>query len=325
MGEADLVKIFRKMLEIRTFEEKVKDLFAAGRIPGFLHLSIGQEAVAVGVCDSLRDDDYLLTGHRGHGHVIAKGVPVKSVMAEIYGKKTGCCMGKGGSLHLVYMNLNIVGCSGIVGASIPVSTGTAMAAKMKGSDQVTCVFFGDGATNTGAFHEGVNLASVWKLPVVFVCENNQYAITTHYTRSMMVKDIAERVAAYRIPGVVVDGMDVIKVREAAHEAVSRAREAKGPTLIECKTYRFVGHHQGDPVWGGGYRTREDVEEWMERCPIKQLEINLEKLSILSTSQIASIKHNVQADIEEAVEFAEKSQFPAPEDALSSLYSEVTTQ
>lgn len=255
LSNEKLIEMYRKMLEIRYFEEKIGELFVLGALAyarGFIHLYVGEEAVAVGVCAGLRKEDYITSTHRGHGHCIAKGVQLNNVMAEILGKQTGCCKGKGGSMHIADVNVGVLGTSGIVGAGIPLATGVGLSIKLKGSEQVCVSFFGDAASNTGAFHEAINLAAVWKLPVVFICENNLYGITVSAAESTSVKDIADRSKGYGIPGVIVDGMDVIAVYEAASEAIKRAREGLGPTLIECKTYRYRGHSVMEQ-WAQAYR------------------------------------------------------------------------
>ncbi|MFQ6111978.1 MAG: thiamine pyrophosphate-dependent dehydrogenase E1 component subunit alpha, partial [Nitrospinota bacterium] len=259
-------KIFETMLRIRMFEEKAVDLFQHGFMPGFLHVCIGQEAIAAGVCAALRPDDHIISTHRGHGHIIAKGGDYRYMMAELYAKRTGYCKGKGGSIHIADMDLGILGANGIVGGGIPIANGAALAFKLKKTGQVLVCFFGDGASNQGSFHEGLNLASTWHLPVVFICENNQYAESTPQKVHQHITDISCRAEAYDIPGVSVDGNDAVAVYEAASEAVERARQpGEHPTLIECKTYRHMGHYIGDP--GTLYRSDEEVAEWKKRDPI----------------------------------------------------------
>lgn len=312
-----LLWMYTNMLKIRRFEEKVAELFAAGKIPGFVHLYIGEEAVATGVCAHLRRDDYITSTHRGHGHLISKGGDLKLMMAELFGKRTGYCKGKGGSMHIADLDLGILGANGIVGGGPPIATGAALAAKYKGTDQVAVCFLGDGASNQGTFHEGVNLASIWKLPVIFVVENNMYGISLSQTRSMRVQDIADRAAAYDIPGFVVDGNDVIAVYEAAGEAIQRARAGEGPALIECKTYRYRGHFEGDPMI---YRTREEEEMWKAKDPIPRFEAKLKEMGILTDAQAREINERILAEVEEAVRFAEESPWPAPEEVLEDVYT-----
>jgi pyruvate dehydrogenase E1 component alpha subunit len=312
-----LLWMYTNMLKIRRFEEKVGELFAAGKIPGFVHLYIGEEAVATGVCAHLRKDDYITSTHRGHGHLISKGGDLKLMMAELFGKRTGYCKGKGGSMHIADVDLGILGANGIVGGGPPIATGAALAAKYKGTDQVAVCFLGDGASNQGTFHEGVNMASIWKLPVIFVVENNMYGISLSQTRSMRVQDIADRAAAYDIPGFVVDGNDVIAVYEAAGEAIQRARAGEGPALIECKTYRYRGHFEGDPMI---YRTREEEEMWKAKDPIPRFEAKLKEMGLLTEAQAREINERIIAQVEEAVRFAEESPWPAPEEVLEDVYT-----
>jgi len=262
-----LVEMYRKMFEIRSFEEKVFELYAQNMVPGTIHLYAGEEAVAVGVCSNLRKDDYITSTHRGHGHCIAKGADPKRIMAEILGKKTGYCKGKGGSMHIADFKVGMLGATAVVGAGIPIAMGAGLSIKLRGTDQVVACFFGEGASNQGTFHEGINMAAIWKLPVIFVCENNLYAMGTRQSRVMLIENIADRAASYGIPGVTVDGNDVLAVYEAAREAVERARRGEGPTLIECKTYRHKGHSRVDPA---KYRPKEEVEEWLRKDPIKRL-------------------------------------------------------
>jgi len=312
-----LVEMYQKMLEIRYFEEAAMELFQAGKLPGFLHSYLGEEAVAVGVCSALRKDDYVTSTHRGHGHVIAKGARLDKMMAELFAKKTGYCKGKGGSMHIADFSIGIVGATGIVGSGIPVATGVALACKMRRSGQVVACFFGDGASNTGAFHEGLNLASVWDLPVIFVCENNQYAESTPQREHQKIKDVSIRAISYGIPGLNVDGNDVVAVFNAARKAVERAREGEGPTLIECKTYRWMGHYIGDPAY---YRSKGEVEGWKEKCPIKRLRKRLVEEKVLSEDETAQIEEDVKAKIKKAISFAENSPDPLPEDALKDIFA-----
>ncbi|MBC7189324.1 pyruvate dehydrogenase (acetyl-transferring) E1 component subunit alpha, partial [Candidatus Aerophobetes bacterium] len=307
----------RRMLEVRYFEEAAVELFQAGRLPGFLHSYLGEEAVAVGVCSALEKGDYITSTHRGHGHVIAKGASLEKMMAELFGKKTGYCKGKGGSMHIADFSIGVVGATGIVGSGIPIATGVALACKMKKTGQVVACFFGDGASNTGAFHEGLNLASVWDLPVIFVCENNLYAESTPQREHQKIKDVSIRAVSYNMPGVTVDGNDVIAVFNAAKKAVERARKGEGPTLIECKTYRWMGHYIGDPAV---YRSREEVEEWKKRCPIKNLKNKLLKEGVFSQEELTGIEEEVKKSIKEAIEFAEKSPVPELKEALEDIYS-----
>jgi len=319
LGKEKLAEIYRKMLEIRRFEETLSRLWAEGLIPGLIHLYIGEEAVAVGACANLRREDYITSTHRGHGHCIAKEGDLKRMMAELFGKKTGYCKGKGGSMHICVPEIGVVGCSGIAGGGIPIATGVGLSIQCRKTNQVCICFFGDGSSNTGAFHEGINLAAVWRLPVIFLCENNLYAISVPVSKSVPTKNVADRAAAYGIPGVVVDGMDVIAVYEAVHEAVERAQRGGGPTLIECKTYRFRGHHEGDPKRGGIYRSEEEIQEWEKRDPTKNLREKLVEEKILTEEEINAIEKSVEEAVEEAVNFAKESPFPSPEEATEDLF------
>ncbi|MDI6777490.1 MAG: thiamine pyrophosphate-dependent dehydrogenase E1 component subunit alpha [Syntrophales bacterium] len=312
-----LMDMYRTMVRIRFFEERVAREFAAGNIPGFVHLYIGEEAIATGACASLRPDDYITSTHRGHGHLVAKGGKTDLMMAELYGKKTGYCKGKGGSMHIADVDIGILGANGIVGAGIPIATGAALSAKMRGTDQVALCFFGDGASNTTRFHEGINLGSIWKLPVVYICENNLYGISVPQSYHMNISDIADRAASYGIPGVVVDGNDVIAVYEAVGEAVVRARRGEGPALIECKTYRYKGHFEGDPQV---YKPKEEVEEWMKKDPIPRFKKQLIEIGVLTEKETGEIDQDMLEEMNKAVKFAEESPFPAPEETLEDVYA-----
>jgi len=312
-----MIELYRKMLEIRLFEEKVFELYGQNLVPGTIHLYAGEEAIAVGVCANLQKNDYIVSTHRGHGHCIAKGARLDKTMAEILGKKTGYCKGKGGSMHIADFSIGMLGATAVVGAGIPIATGAGLSIKLRGTDQVTACFFGDGASNQGTFHEGVNMAAVWKLPVLFVCENNLYAMGTRQTQVMLIKDIAKRAAAYGIPGVSVDGNDVIAVYEAAQEAVKRARNGDGPTLIECKTYRHKGHSRFDPAT---YRPKEEVEEWLKRDPILRLKKRLLDGGDITGEEATRIAREVAEAVEAAVKFATDSPYPAPEEALEDVYA-----
>jgi len=316
--EASLLKEFyRRMLLIRKFEYRVKDLFVEGKIPGFVHLYAGEEAVAVGVCANLRRDDYVTSTHRGHGHCIAKGADVKRMMAELFGKRTGYCKGKGGSMHIADFSVGMLGANGMVGAGLPLATGAGLSIKMRGTDQVAVCFFGDGAVDQGTFHESLNLASLWKLPVIFVCENNSYFESTHISRHLSAKTVADFAAAYRVPSVTVDGNDVVAVHSSVEEAVERARKGQGPMLIECITYRWEGHEEGEP-WTT-YRTMEEVEEWKKKDPIKRHGGLLLEKRVSTEEEIKRIEEQVDAEIKEAVKFAEESPWPKPEEALEDVF------
>jgi pyruvate dehydrogenase E1 component alpha subunit len=311
-----LLAMYRSMLTIRRFEEKCNELFMQGRIPSTLHLYIGQEAVAVGVCAHLSHEDYMLTTHRPHGHAIAKGVSLKAIMAELFAKRTGCCLGKGGSMHVGDMAVGALPAIAIVGGNIPIAAGLAMAAKRLKTDRVAVCFFGDGAANEGAFHEGLNMAAIWDLPVIYVCENNLYGASTPFSSVFRVENIADRAAAYGMPGVVVDGMDVEAVYEAAGAAICRARQGAGPTLVECQTYRMVGHSRSDPR---NYRSREEEAAWQARDPILHLAQRLKEMGLATDETLGSIEAEVVAEIEEAVSFAEDSPYPEPTDTLKHVF------
>ena len=312
-----LVEMYRVMVRIRTFEERVVKEFATGKIPGAAHLYAGEEAVATGACANLRADDYIISTHRGHGHLIAKGGKTDRMMAELYGKRTGYNKGKGGSMHIADMEIGILGANAIVGAGIPIAAGAALSAKMRGTNQVTICFLGDGATNTGRFHEGVNLAAIWNLPVVYIIENNVYAESTSISAACKLANLSERAKAYGIPGKTVDGNDVLAVYEAAGEAVTRARRGQGPTLIECKTYRHRGHFEGDPQT---YKTKEEVGEWMKKDPIPRFRKRLSEMDVLTEEDANKIGQEMNEEIEKAVKFAEQSPYPAPEEALEDVYA-----
>jgi pyruvate dehydrogenase E1 component alpha subunit len=309
---------YRRMVRIRRFEETAAELYRGGELPGFLHASIGQEAVAVGVCMHLGPEDVITSTHRGHGHVIAKGARLDRMMAELYGRATGYCRGKGGSMHIADLDLGILGANGIVGAGIPIAAGAALAFAMRGEPRVAVAFFGDGASNTGAFHEGLNLAAVWKLPCVFVCENNEYAESTPRRIHQPVAEIAVRAQAYAMPGVVCDGMDFFAVHAAVGEAVRRARTGQGPTLVEAKTYRFLGHHMGDP--GTAYRTRDEVEQYRQRDPLRLFREQVRRQGWLSADALAAVEREVEAELAEAVRFARQSPPPPVEWALEDIFS-----
>jgi TPP-dependent pyruvate/acetoin dehydrogenase alpha subunit len=314
--EVPLLDMYRTMLTIRRFEERCNYLFMQGRIPSTLHLYIGQEAVATGVCAHLRPDDYLLSTHRPHGHAIAKGVAPRAIMAELFAKSTGCCQAKGGSMHVGDIQVGMFPAIAIVGANIPIAAGVGLAAKRLGTDRVAVSFFGDGAANEGAFHEGMNMAVIWELPVVYVCENNLYAASTPVSVAFKIEDIADRAAAYGMPGVVVDGNDVEAVYQVAGEAIARARRGEGPTLIECKTYRLCGHSRSDPRT---YRSKEEEAMWEAKDPITRLGGRLKGMGLATDETLAAIEQEVTALIDEAVAFAEESPQPEPTDALKHVF------
>ncbi len=311
-----LLDLYRTMLLIRRFEERVNALFMQGRIPSTLHLYVGEEAVAVGVCSVLRRDDYITSTHRPHGHALAKGVSPRAILAELFAKATGTCQGKGGSMHVGDINVGMPPAIAIVGAGAPIAAGIALSAKMRRSDQVAVCFFGDGAANEGAMHEAMNMAAVWKLPVIFVCENNLYAASTPLASAFAIPNIADRAAAYGMPGMIVDGNDVLAVRESAAEVVAAARRGEGPTLVEYKTYRQVGHSRSDPR---GYRTREEEAEWLTHDPILRLQRVLTEQCAVDKQELDRVEQEVVAVIQDAVEFAETSPYPKPEDTLKHVF------
>ena len=305
------------MLLIRRFEERVYHLFLEGEIPGTLHQCQGQEAVAVGICAGLRQTDWITSTHRPHGHALAKGVAARSAMAELYGKRTGCCRGKGGSMHLGDPEVGMLPAIAIVGGGNTVVTGLGLAFKLRRSDQVAVCFFGEGATNAGAFHEGLNFAAVERLPVVFVCENNLYGASTPFHKASLVTDVAARGSAYGVPGRIVDGMDVLAVREAGGAAIAAARAGVGPTLLECKTYRYAGHSRSD---ARGYRSKEEEGAWAERDPIARLARSLLEEGTADEAVLAELEEEVAAELDEAVEFARNSPEPSPDEALEDVYA-----
>ena len=309
--------LYRQMVQIRRFEEELFRLFLKRPMPGSMHQYIGQEAVAVGVCAHLAKEDYVTSTHRGHGHCIAKGVEIKAIMAEMFAKKTGCCKGMGGSMHIADFGVGMLGANAIVGAGIPIATGAGWSCKARYPGRVSVAFFGEGAANEGAFHEGINLAAVWRLPVVFVCENNLYNFSVHYKKTMLLDNVADRAAAYGIPGQVVDGMDLLAVYGAAGEAIKRARQGDGPTLLECKTYRFMGHSRFEPA---GYRSKEEVEAWKKRDPIPMFREWLLKSLLASEAEFEEIDNAVTKEIEAAVAFAEQSPDPEPDDYARYIFA-----
>ncbi len=309
----------RKMYLIRQFEEGAEESYMRGLIHGTMHLSIGQEASAVGICLGLSDEDQITSTHRGHGHCIAKGADVSRMFAEFFGKTTGYCRGRGGSMHIADVSTGNLGANGIVGGGLPIAVGAALTAKKMKTGNVVVCFFGDGANNEGAFHEALNMAAIWKLPVVFVCENNGYGMSTSVARATAVPNIADRAAAYAMPGVIVNGNVVSDVAEAMHEATERARNGEGPTLIECKTYRYRGHSKSDR---NRYRTKEEIEEWMtERDPIEAFEAELVEFGVIDAAGIEAIREGVRKEIEAGIEFAKDSPMPEVANLEKYVYTE----
>jgi pyruvate dehydrogenase E1 component alpha subunit len=321
MTNMDLSKDFklglhRRMLLCRMFEDRVYYMFLEGRLPGTVHQSQGQEACAVGVCSALAEGDKITSTHRPHSHAIARGLPVKSLMAELFAKKAGCCHAKGGSMHLGDLALGMLPAIAIVGGGIPLATGLALAFQYLQKKNIVACFFGEGAANTGTFHEAINMAAIWDLPVVYVCENNKYGASTSVDKVMRVKNVSERAPAYGIPGETVNGNDVEAVYWAMSRAAARAREGSGPTLLELETYRFAGHSRSDP---GHYRPKEEVRAWKQRDPIALYEKALTEQELLSRDDINRIKSAIECELDDAVRFAEESPSPATEECLSDVY------
>jgi acetoin:2,6-dichlorophenolindophenol oxidoreductase subunit alpha len=319
ISDATLLDLHRRMVRIRLFEETAGKLMEDGKIPGALHLYVGQEAVAAGVMVHLGNEDWITSTHRGHGHLIAKGGQFDRMFAELFGRATGYCKGKGGSMHISNMDLGMLGANGIVGGGPPIAVGAAFSSRFRKTTNVACSFFGDGASNEGAFHEAANMAALFKLPVVFVCENNGYGEYTPQSKHQAIVDVADRAAGYGMPGVIVDGMDAIAVYEAAGEAIERARKGEGPTLLECKTYRYYDH-VGVRGMGLNYRTDEEVAYWKQRDPIKMIELNLAKQGILSEEAARKVHDEVMEDVREGVKFAESSPMPDPSTILDDVYA-----
>ncbi len=311
--------LYHRMLLIRQFELRAINERKSGLIPGFIHACIGQEATAVGACAALRRDDVIASTHRGHGHLIAKGGEPKYMMAELAARSGGYCGGKGGSLHMTDFDLGILGANGIVAGGIPMAVGAALAFHMRHEPRLALAFFGDGAVNEGAFHEGANLAGLWKLPVIFFCENNLYGEGTPQHKQAPIADLSRRAEGYGFPGVIVDGNDVLAVYEATREAAERARAGGGPTFIEGKTYRHRGHYEGDPMV---YRTREELEFWKQRDPITHLRYYLLDEGLATEADLDAIAGAIHQELDEAVAFAVASPAPAPETALAGVYGEV---
>jgi acetoin:2,6-dichlorophenolindophenol oxidoreductase subunit alpha len=316
-GPDALLQMYAGMLRVRLFEERVRELFANGRIPGFLHTSIGQEATAVGVAAALRADDYVFSTHRGHGHLVAKGGSLRALMAELYGKANGLCHGKGGTMHIADPSVGYLGANGVLASGCVLAPGVGLSIKHRRSGQVVLTFFGDGAANRGPFHEGVNMAALWTLPVIFFCENNRWASTTAHALSAAGGSIAGRAAGYGIPGEAIDGNDVLAVHEAVSRAAERARRGDGPSLIEAHTIRWVGHFEGDAQ---AYRSREEAAEGRRTDPIARLAEALEARGLLDPAQVERIRAGVAAEIDDAVAHAENSPLPEPAEALTDLFA-----
>jgi TPP-dependent pyruvate/acetoin dehydrogenase alpha subunit len=306
------------MVEIREFELKAREIFRSGKMPGFIHVYIGEEAIATGVCAQLKKDDYVASTHRGHGHALAKGVSARAVMAELMGVVEGCSGGRGGTMHLYDPSVGFLGSNGVVPPGILIAAGAALSAQVRGSGQVAVAFFGDGAVNNGAFHEGLNLAATWNLPVLFVCENNLYATEMPFEQATKNTNVASRAAAYNIPGVQVDGNDVLDVYQKAGEAVERARRGEGPTLLECLTYRWYGHHEGDP--GTAYRTKDEIARWKANDPVQRIRDYSIKASLATAYDFKNIDREVERVIQDCAEFALAGRQPDVSTALDHVFS-----
>lgn len=317
ISQEQVLSFYTTMTLIREFELKVREVFRSGAMPGFTHLYVGEEAVATGVCAHLRREDYVTSTHRGHGHALAKGITPREVMAELFGKVGGSCGGRGGSMHVYEPAAGFLGTNGVVAANIPIAAGAALSAKLRRTGQVAVSFFGDGAVNNGAFHETLNMAATWDLPVVFVCENNLYATEMPFHLATKNASVASRAAAYKLPSLEVDGNDVLAVYEKAGEVLERARRGEGPALIECRTYRWFGHHEGDP--GIAYRSKEEITEWKKRDPIKKLREQALASDWAGVKDFEKINTEVSRLIEDAAAFAFNSPQPMADTALNHVF------
>jgi TPP-dependent pyruvate/acetoin dehydrogenase alpha subunit len=320
-SEELILSLYRSMVLIREFEMKARQIFRAGRMPGFIHVYIGEEAVATGVCAQLRKNDYVASTHRGHGHALAKGISARAVMAELLGAVTGCSGGRGGTMHLYDPTVGFLGSNGVVPPGILIAAGAGLSAKLRGTDQVAVAFFGDGGSNNGAFHEGLNMASVWEIPVVFVCENNLYATEMPLAEATKNTNVASRAAAYGMPGVQVDGNNVLEVYEKAGEAIERARSGGGPTLLECLTYRWHGHHEGDP--GVSYRPKDEIIAWKNRDPIMKLKNDAIAANQISADDFKKIDTEIEEVLEDAEQFALASSLEGESTALEHVFCSAT--
>lgn len=318
LADSDRIELLEQLVLIREFETRVGELFADNEMPGFVHLYIGSEGVATGVCSALDESDYITSTHRGHGHALAKGLDPEPMMAELYGRTTGYCNGKGGSMHIADVEQGMLGANGIVAAGTPIATGAALSSQIRGTDQVAVSFLGDGATANGPYHEALNMAATWDLPIVFVVENNHYGEMTDVLDQHPVEDLAKQADAYDMPNEIVNGQDVEEVRGAADRAVERARSGDGPSLIECKTYRYHGHYEGDPQW---YKEDEDLPEWQTADPVEEYRQELIDDGLITDTEYEELVDEIQTEIEDAVEFARDSPLPEPEEAYEGVYAE----
>jgi pyruvate dehydrogenase E1 component alpha subunit len=315
-GKKKCLHFYREMVRLRVFDTTASELFTQGLLAGNIHTCLGQEASHVGACQALEPDDYITSTHRGHGHCLAKGGRIDKMMAELFGKATGYCKGKGGSMHIADFSLGILGANGIVGAGMPIAVGSALASRIYGDKHVTMTLFGDGASNQGLFHEALNMASAWKLPVIFVCENNLYGVSTCISRISNVQDLSVRAKAYDIPGITVDGTDVFAVYEAARSAVDHARGGQGPVLIETKTWRYRGHYEGDPQV---YKSKEEKAAWEKKDCIDKLHKAILDGGLASGEELDAIEREIRGEVELAVEFAKNSPYPEPREATEDVY------
>lgn len=316
ISKATLEEMYKKMLHIRKFEEKVAYFFSMGMVHGTTHLYVGEEATAVGACTALEEKDLITSTHRGHGHCIGKGIDLNKMMAELLGKETGYCKGKGGSMHIADLSRGNLGANGVVGGGIPIAVGAALTTKMKKIDRVVLCFFGDGAANEGSFHESLNLAAVWNLPLIFVCENNLYGMSVSTAQSMKIKNIADRAAAYGIPGKVIDGNDAVAVYNTVMEAKEYVKKY-GPILIEAKTYRWSGHSKSD---ANVYRTKEEIAEWRKKCPIEGLKKYMLETGVSTIQELKGIEKEADQEIDQAVEFAQNSPYPSLDTIMDDVYA-----
>jgi pyruvate dehydrogenase E1 component alpha subunit len=312
-----VLAMYRMMFRIRVFEEEVIRLNQKQMIPGFIHSYIGEEASAVGACSAIEPDDRIVSTHRGHGHIIAKGCDIRFAMAELFGKSSGYCKGKGGSMHIADIHHGVIGANGIVGGGLPIACGAGLAAQLDGRSRVVLCFFGDGASNQGSFHESLNLASIWDLPIVFICENNLYALSVAQRDHQRVESVSERAGSYRMPGTSMDGNDVLAVYAAVRQAVELARKGEGPSLLEARTYRWRGHSEADPIYGT--RTKEEVETWKQKCPIRRLRLRLLGDRSVEEKQILEIETGVRKEVDDAIRFGRESPLPSAETALNDVF------
>lgn len=322
LNKTKAASLYKTMLTIRQFEMRVSKCFAKGKVQGFVHLCVGQEATAAGVCANLTKDDFISSTHRGHGHIISKGADIKTMMAELFGRETGYCHGKGGSMHISDTSIGVLGANGIVGGGFNLAAGAALACKRKRSGSIVVCFFGDGSSNEGSWHEAMNIAGIWKLPILFVCENNLYGISSRIDRAMAVENVSDRAASYGMDRIIADGNDVFEVNRTAEKAVKYVREGKGPMFLEYKTYRQRGHFEGEPEV---YRPKEEIEEWLERDPIKNCEKFITENRILTDKEMEEIKENVSKSIEEAVKYAADSPFPDVSLAVEDVYTDIVEE